>query len=75
MSRQGGASVLSRVLHCIYIKMDYSLIFSRYDGMAYKAASQHTIYKSDTRPRPAYNDSYKAQSMDGRQTNQRFDYV
>ncbi|XP_039984978.1 claudin-18-like isoform X2 [Xiphias gladius] len=47
----------------------------RYDGMAYKAASHHTIYKSDTRPHPAYNDSYKAQSMDGRQSNQRFDYV
>ncbi|XP_051233058.1 claudin-18-like isoform X2 [Dicentrarchus labrax] len=46
----------------------------RYDGMAYKAASQHTMYKSDTRPRPAYNDSYRAQSMDGRQ-NQKFDYV
>ncbi|XP_044055206.1 claudin-18-like isoform X2 [Siniperca chuatsi] len=47
----------------------------RYDGMAYKAASQHTTYKADTRPRPAYNDSYKAQSMEGRQSNQRFDYV
>ncbi|XP_049443958.1 claudin-18-like isoform X2 [Epinephelus fuscoguttatus] len=46
----------------------------RYDGMAYKAPSHHTIYKSD-RPRPAYNDSYKAQSMDGPQSNQRFDYV
>ncbi|XP_076583139.1 claudin-18-like [Chaetodon auriga] len=47
----------------------------RYDGMAYKAASQHTAYKSDIRPRPVYNDSYKAQSMDGRHSNQRFDYV
>ncbi|XP_035502667.1 claudin-18 isoform X2 [Scophthalmus maximus] len=47
----------------------------RYDGMAYKAASQHTMYKSDIRPRPAYNDSYKAHSVDGRQSNQRFDYV
>ncbi|XP_022047671.1 claudin-18 [Acanthochromis polyacanthus] len=47
----------------------------RYDGMAYKAASQHTMYKSDTRSRPVYNDSYKAQSVDGRQSNQRFDYV
>uniref|UniRef100_A0A665W6E4 Claudin 18 n=1 Tax=Echeneis naucrates TaxID=173247 RepID=A0A665W6E4_ECHNA len=47
----------------------------KYNGMAYKAASHHTIYKSDTRPRPAYNDSYKAQSVDGRQSNQRFDYV
>uniref|UniRef100_A0A3Q1I1A9 Claudin n=1 Tax=Anabas testudineus TaxID=64144 RepID=A0A3Q1I1A9_ANATE len=26
-------------------------------------------------PRPAYNDSYKAQSAEGRQTSQRFDYV
>ncbi|GAA6217737.1 claudin-18 [Lates calcarifer] len=47
----------------------------RYDGMAYKAASHHTVYKSDIRSRPAYNDSYKAQSVDGRQSNQRFDYV
>ncbi|XP_059197155.1 claudin-18-like [Centropristis striata] len=47
----------------------------RYDAMAYKAASQHTIYKPDTRPRPAYNDSYKAHTEDGRQSNQRFDYV
>ncbi|XP_047443541.1 claudin-18-like [Mugil cephalus] len=45
----------------------------RYDGMAYKAASQHTTYRQDTRPRTQYNDSYKAQSVDGR--NQRFDYV
>ncbi|TKS74111.1 Claudin-18 [Collichthys lucidus] len=47
----------------------------RYDGMAYKPASQHTVYKSDIRPRPAYNDSYKAQSVDGRQSTQKFDYV
>uniref|UniRef100_A0A3Q0RC03 Claudin 18 n=1 Tax=Amphilophus citrinellus TaxID=61819 RepID=A0A3Q0RC03_AMPCI len=46
-----------------------------YDGMAYKAASQSAMYRSDTRSRPVYNDSYKAQSMDGRQANQRFDYV
>ncbi|XP_032380999.1 claudin-18 isoform X1 [Etheostoma spectabile] len=46
-----------------------------YDGMTYKAASHHTIYKSDTRPRPAINDSYKAQSVEGRHSNQRFDYV
>ncbi|KAA8589266.1 hypothetical protein FQN60_012631, partial [Etheostoma spectabile] len=45
-----------------------------YDGMTYKAASHHTIYKSDTRPRPAINDSYKAQSVEGRHSNQRFDY-
>ncbi|XP_005919845.1 claudin-18 isoform X1 [Haplochromis burtoni] len=47
----------------------------RYDGMAYKAASQNTMYRPDTRSRPVYNDSYKAQSTDERQTNQRFDYV
>ncbi|XP_045906069.1 claudin-18-like isoform X2 [Micropterus dolomieu] len=47
----------------------------RYDGMAYKVGSQHTVYKTDTRPRTTYNDSYKAQSMEGRQSNQRFDYV
>lgn len=50
-------------------------MLTRYDGMAYKAASHHTIYKSDIGPRPAYNDSYKAQSAEGRQTSQKFDYV
>ncbi|KAM3849536.1 claudin-18-like [Diretmus argenteus] len=47
----------------------------RYDGMAYKAASHHTIYKSEPRPRQNFNDSYKAHSVEGRQSNQRFDYV
>ncbi|KAM3849542.1 claudin-18-like [Diretmus argenteus] len=47
----------------------------RYDGTAYKAASHHTIYKSDPRPRQNFNDSYKAHSVEGRQSNQRFDYV
>ncbi|XP_028260632.1 claudin-18-like isoform X1 [Parambassis ranga] len=47
----------------------------RYDGMAYKAASQHTMYKPDSRARPVYNDSYRAPSVDGRQSNQKFDYV
>uniref|UniRef100_A0A8C2ZNP2 Claudin 18 n=1 Tax=Cyclopterus lumpus TaxID=8103 RepID=A0A8C2ZNP2_CYCLU len=46
-----------------------------YDGMAYKAASHHTIYKTDPRSRPAHLDSYKAQSQEGRMSNQRFDYV
>lgn len=44
----------------------------RYDGVAYKASSQHTqMYRQD--PRPTY-DSYKAQS-EGPQSNQRFNYV
>ncbi|XP_068446062.1 claudin-18-like [Clinocottus analis] len=47
----------------------------QYDGMAYKAASHNTIYKTDPRSRPAYHDSYKAQSVEGRMSNQRFDYV
>lgn len=47
----------------------------RYSGMAYNAASQHTAYKSDFRPRAAFNDSYKSHSVEGRQSNQRFDYV
>ncbi|KAG7513963.1 claudin-18-like isoform X1 [Solea senegalensis] len=46
----------------------------RYNGMAYKAASQQA-YKYDTRPRPVFNDSHKAQSVEGRQSNQRVDYV
>ncbi|XP_054459384.1 claudin-18-like [Anoplopoma fimbria] len=47
----------------------------RYDGMAYKTASQPTIYKTDPRPRPARNESYMAHSVEGRMSNQRFDYV
>lgn len=47
----------------------------RYNGMAYNAASQHVAYKSHIRPRGAFNDSYKAQSVEGRQSNQIFDYV
>ncbi|XP_064792236.1 claudin-18-like [Oncorhynchus masou masou] len=42
-------------------------------GMAYKPASQHTtVYKANTRPRTAYDDSFRAQSMDGRQSNQQY---
>nr|URX57494.1 claudin 18a [Lateolabrax maculatus] len=67
--------VIGGVMMCLACRGMASDNKQRYDGMAYKAASQHTIYKTDPRPRPAYNDSYKAQSMDGRQSNQRFDYV
>ncbi|TNN39679.1 Claudin-18 [Liparis tanakae] len=44
----------------------------RYDGMAYKAASHQTMYKTDPRSRPAQ--SYRAPSVDGRMSNQKFDY-
>ncbi|XP_036969483.1 claudin-18-like isoform X2 [Acanthopagrus latus] len=71
----GAILVIGGVMMCLACRGMTPDNKQRYDGMAYKAASQHTIYKSDTRSRPAYNDSYKAHSMDGRQTNQRFDYV
>ncbi|XP_070688793.1 claudin-18-like [Pempheris klunzingeri] len=67
--------VIGGIMMCLACRGMASDSKQRYDGMAYKAASQHTIYRSDTRPRTAYNDSYKAHSMDGRQSNQRFDYV
>ncbi|XP_010867523.1 claudin-18 isoform X2 [Esox lucius] len=42
-------------------------------GLAYKAASHHTtVYKADTRSRPAYDESFRAQSMDGRHSNQQY---
>ncbi|KAL1022897.1 hypothetical protein UPYG_G00033890 [Umbra pygmaea] len=42
-------------------------------GVAYKAPSHHTtVYKSDTRPRQAYDESFRAQSMDGRHSNQQY---
>lgn len=54
---------------------DCFLMLVRYNGMAYNAASQRTAYKSDIRPRAAFNDSYKSQSVEGRQSNQIFNYV
>ncbi|XP_037626375.1 claudin-18-like isoform X1 [Sebastes umbrosus] len=71
----GAILVVGGVLMCVACRGMTSDKQQRYDGMAYKASSHHTVYKSDTRPRQNYNDSYKAQSMDGRQSNQRFDYV
>ncbi|XP_046893192.1 claudin-18-like [Hypomesus transpacificus] len=48
----------------------------RYNGKSYKAASHNnTVYKVEQRGRPAYGDSYKAPSMQGHQSTQRFDYV
>ncbi|KAK5869295.1 hypothetical protein PBY51_024024 [Eleginops maclovinus] len=71
----GGAVLfIGGIMLCLACRGMSSEATQRYDGMAYKAASHHTIYKSDTRPRPAFNDSYKAHSVDGR-SNQRFDYV
>ncbi|XP_029286395.1 claudin-18-like [Cottoperca gobio] len=72
----GGAVLfIGGIMLCLACRGMSSDTKQRYDGMAYKAASHPTIYKSDTRSRPAYNDSYKVQSVDGRQSNQRFDYV
>ncbi|XP_055779548.1 claudin-18-like [Salvelinus fontinalis] len=42
-------------------------------GVAYKAASQHTtVYKDDAKPRLAYDESFRAQSMNGRHSNQEY---
>ncbi|KAM7410557.1 hypothetical protein PAMA_001811 [Pampus argenteus] len=71
----GAILVIGGIMMCLACRGMTSDNTQRYDGMAYKAASQHTTYKSDVRPRTVYNDSYKAQSVDGRQSNQRFDYV
>ncbi|CAK6956279.1 claudin-18-like [Scomber scombrus] len=71
----GAILVIGGIMMCLACRGMVPEKNQRYDGMAYKAASHHTVYKSETRPRTAYNDSYKAQSMDGRQSNQRFDYV
>ncbi|XP_053492563.1 claudin-18 isoform X2 [Ictalurus furcatus] len=45
-----------------------------YEGTAYKPATQSAVYRSEGYPK-TYNSSYKAQSMEGRPSNQRFDYV
>ncbi|XP_034091602.1 claudin-18-like [Gymnodraco acuticeps] len=65
-----GAAVLfiGGIMLCLACRGMTSETTQRYDGMAYKAPSHPTIYRSDTRP------SYKAPSVDGR-SNQRFDYV
>ncbi|XP_029905880.1 claudin-18-like [Myripristis murdjan] len=72
-----GAAILfiGGVMMCVACRGMVPEKHQRYDGATYKPASHHTIYRTDPRPRQTYNDSYKAQSMDGRQSNQRFDYV
>ncbi|XP_068563282.1 claudin-18-like isoform X2 [Cebidichthys violaceus] len=71
--------VIGGIMMCLACRGMSSDSKQRYDGMAYKASSHHTIYKtdprSDPRSRPAFNDSYNARSVDGRMSNQRFDYV
>ncbi|KAK9519859.1 hypothetical protein VZT92_022562 [Zoarces viviparus] len=80
----GGAILLiGGIMMCLACRGMASDSKERYDGMAYKASTQQTIYKTDPRSnsrydpksRPAINDSYKAHSVDGRMSNQRFDYV
>ncbi|XP_062852560.1 claudin-18-like [Trichomycterus rosablanca] len=47
----------------------------RYEGQAaYKAATHSNIYRSEGHPK-TYDEAYKPQSMEGRRSNQRFDYV
>ncbi|GAA6099626.1 claudin-18-like [Tachysurus ichikawai] len=46
----------------------------RYEGTVYKPATQSGIYRSEGYSKN-HNSSYKAHSMDGRPTNQGFDYV
>ncbi|XP_072294807.1 claudin-18-like [Eucyclogobius newberryi] len=71
----GGAILLiGGVMMCLACRGMVPDRNERYDGMAYKATSQHTqMYRQEQRPRPA-NNSYKAQS-EGRPSSQRFDYV
>lgn len=73
----GGAVLLiGGVMMCLACRGMVPERKERYDGIAYKANSQHTqMYRQDTRPRTAYNDSYKGQSVDSKQSNQRFNYV
>ncbi|XP_037325754.1 claudin-18-like isoform X2 [Pungitius pungitius] len=71
----GAVLVIGGVMMCLACRGMSSDAKQRFDGMAYKAASHHTIYKTEARPRAAFNDSYKAQSADGRMSNQKFDYV
>ncbi|KAM3620407.1 uncharacterized protein V6R79_022797 [Siganus canaliculatus] len=71
----GAILVIGGVMMCLACRGMAADRREQYNGMAYKAASQHTAYKSDVRSRPVHNDSYKAHSVEGRQSNQRFDYV
>nr|XP_040039231.1 claudin-18-like isoform X1 [Gasterosteus aculeatus aculeatus] len=71
----GAVLVIGGVMMCLACRGMSSDAKQRYDGMAYKASSHHTIYRTDPKPRPAFNDSYRAHSADGRMSNQKFDYV
>ncbi|KAM8873940.1 claudin-18-like isoform 1-T1 [Spinachia spinachia] len=71
----GAVLVIGGVMMCLACRGMSSDAKQQYNGMSYKASSHHTIYKTEARPRPAFNDSYRAQSADGRMSNQKFDYV
>ncbi|XP_017553418.1 claudin-18-like [Pygocentrus nattereri] len=66
----GGLLVVSGVLLCLACRG--MMPEKRYDGTSYKAASG--MYRSEGKSK-TYNESYRAQSMDGRHSTQRFDYV
>ncbi|XP_026863571.1 LOW QUALITY PROTEIN: claudin-18-like [Electrophorus electricus] len=68
----GGLLVVSGVMLCLACRG--MMPDNRYKGTPYKAATQSGFYRSEGKSK-AYNESYKAQSMDGHRSNQRFDYV
>ncbi|XP_053088198.1 claudin-18-like isoform X2 [Pangasianodon hypophthalmus] len=68
----GGVLFIGGILLCLACRG--LMPEKRYEGTAYKPATQSGIYRSEGYPK-TYNSSYKAHSIDGRQSNQRFDYV
>ncbi|XP_020347639.1 claudin-18 [Oncorhynchus kisutch] len=70
----GAVLVIGGVMMCIAFRgMIPSKEKRQGYGVAYKAASQHTtVYKDDAKPRLAYDESFRAQIMNGRHSNQQY---
>lgn len=68
------SSMVRKCLVLFIIKQLCNNLGFSYEGTAYRPATQSGVYRSEGYAKP-YNNSYKAHSMEGRQSNQRFDYV
>ncbi|XP_028857436.1 claudin-18-like [Denticeps clupeoides] len=68
----GGVLVVGGVLMCVACRGMIPEKQHAYSA-AYRAPTQSAVYKSEAKSRTNYGESYRAQSMDGRQS--KFDYV
>ncbi|XP_030647858.1 claudin-18-like [Chanos chanos] len=70
----GGVLVVGGIMMCMACR-GMMPERDRYAGTAYKSATHSAIYRSEAKSRPNYDESFKAHSMEGRRSNQKFDYV